>query len=274
MISSYLASNFLERDMDKELNPAHPPDGLGAGSGSDPERTRLEALGNLAESMVHDFNNILAAISGFAEMIQLHSDKEATGRLEDVSRLAGFILQATEAGKATVKDLGRAARPRVEPKSVFCLDDLIDRAVSIARGALPESISLIRSRPATPIRISGYGDRIVNAIVNLILNARDAMPCGGRIRLDIELANPGNGRTESAPDIAIITILDDGCGMPAEVLQRIFQRKFTTKGKKGSGLGLWNVQKMAEQHQGWITVESEPNKGSEFRIHLPALSSN
>jgi signal transduction histidine kinase len=261
------------------LDPEHPFSGIGgrpgpAGGCPDPEALdgswNLETLGRIAEGVVHDFNNVLAAISGFAELMLQPApavpDASAGTGNHDAREYARMILQAALSGQGLVKDLRSLTRRDRREKEVLDLREVIAQSLAIARGSLGPCIDTVVEFGPGPARVQGCRGLLQNAFINLLLNARDAMPRGGRILLRTELlpAARGPGR----PAVAV-TVRDSGEGMPPEVLERVFEPRFTTKGSKGSGLGLANVLRTVRLHQGSIDVTSARGAGTEFRILLP-----
>jgi two-component system cell cycle sensor histidine kinase/response regulator CckA len=232
-------------------------------AGGNEEAWSLETLGKVAEGVVHDFNNILASVSGFAELI-LMGAAGATRTAE----FARQILQAAEAGQGAVKELKHLTRRGRRERELLDLHDLLGQSLSLARSALGGRIATTCEFAPGSLRILGCRGLLQNVFLNLFLNARDAMPQGGRIQVHTALLAQ-SGPAEENPPTVVITVRDTGEGMPREVLERIFERFYTTKGAKGNGLGLANVMRTVELHQGWIEVDSEPGEGTEFRLHFP-----
>lgn len=230
----------------------------------------LETLGRVAEGVVHDFNNVLAAISGLAELM-LQPLPPAQGaaagfRHQDAREYARMILQAAVSGQGLVKDLRTFARKGRQEQEVLDLHEVIGQSLAIVRGSLGGGIEVTADFAPVPARIRGCRSLLQNVFINLFLNARDAMPRGGRITVRTELL-PETGRP-GLPAVAV-SVEDTGAGMTPEVLERIFEPRYTTKGAKGSGLGLANVLRTVHLHQGAIEVDSLPGVGSVFRILLP-----
>jgi signal transduction histidine kinase len=236
----------------------------------------LETLGKVAEGVVHDFNNILASISGFAELILMGAGPEGArrgGGIAAQAQAADFarhILQAAAAGQSTVGELRQLTRRGKREHEVLDLHDLLSQSLSMARGSLGGRIATACEFAPGKLRILGCRGLLHNVFLNLFLNARDAMPHGGRILVRTGMLEQA-GPVEENPPTVVITVRDTGSGMPRQVLDRIFERFFTTKGAKGNGLGLANVMRTVEQHRGWIEVDSEPGEGTEFRICLPLV---
>jgi signal transduction histidine kinase len=233
-------------------------------AGSDPA-WRLKTVGMLAEGLIHDFNNILAAVSGFAELI-VHGGKPGTE-----ADYARAILQAAEAGRAMVQELRSMTRGTRRQTEELELHQLLAQSQAMVRGALGLKVCTSSRFAPGKARILGCRGQLHNAFINLLLNARDALPAGGTIRVRTEyLPHAAGSECEPAPAWRV-SIVDAGTGMDAGILSRIFEPGFTTKGEIGSGLGLANVARVVEEHGGWIMVESAPGLGTAFHVHLPAL---
>jgi PAS domain S-box-containing protein len=220
---------------------------------------KLAALGQLAMGMAHDFNNLLQAILGHTQLIA--SDPSQTRITKGLST----IEQAVRDGVETVARIRRYARregdSRPEPVD---LRDVVRQVVEITR---PRWSSGLRGARVTVEEVLdkvppvlARGAELREVLINLVLNAADAMPRGGAIRL----------RTFSDGDWAGLTVQDTGCGIPGELRRRIFEPFFTTK-ETGTGLGLSIVSGIVSGHGGTIGVESEPGQGTVFTIRLPAM---
>lgn len=237
----------------------------------------LETLGRVAEGVVHDFNNVLAAISGLAELI-LHTGPDREGgtggnppvspRKERAREFAEMILQAAASGQGLVKELKTFSRKGRRELEVLDLHEVITQSLAMARGAMGGRIQSVSDFAPGSVRVLGCRGLLQSVFINLFLNARDAMPQGGRITVRTEVREDGEGRGLSA---VAVSVRDTGVGMSRDVLERIFERFYTTKGPKGNGLGLANVMRVVESHQGRISVDSQPGQGTEFRIRLPLL---
>jgi two-component system cell cycle sensor histidine kinase/response regulator CckA len=240
-----------------------------AGAGRrDPDcEWRLETLGMVAEGVAHDFNNILATISGFAELILANASGEApSGKTGDAIGFVRHILDAAHAGQTSVQELRALSRPGSHQVEELDLNELLRQSVILCRGALGGRLQVRTDISATPARIRGYRGPLQNSILNLCINARDAMPQGGTLTIRSWVREPE--RPYDRPEW-VTSIRDTGVGMDAGIQERIFERYFTTKGEKGTGLGLAQVRETVERHGGRITVKSEPGAGSDFRLYFP-----
>jgi PAS domain S-box-containing protein len=231
---------------------------------------KMEAVGRLAGGVAHDFNNVLMLISGYAE--QLLEDAQ----LSDASRtLCRQLSAATKRAAALTRQL--LAFSRKQPVTPKVVD--LNRIVSDLQSMLPRLLSDgIRLKiTAAPGVLPVYADRaqIELMIVNLALNARDAMPQGGALSIttsDETLDCPVTIQAEPPKSYAVLQMSDTGHGMPPDVRSHIFEPFFTTKEVgKGTGLGLSTVYGIVEQAGGHISVESEPDQGTTFRVYFPKV---
>ncbi len=241
-------------------------------SGREPEcEWRLETLGMVAEGVAHDFNNILAAISGFAELILAGQcgDKrpeKADRPGGDAVEFARHILDAAMAGRTSVQELRAFSRPDRNATEPLDLNEVLRQSITLCRGALGGIVRMRTEIASVPARLQGCRGLLQNAFLNLFINARDAMPQGGVLTVRSRLLEPDNAYGQ--PEW-VVSIRDTGTGMGPEARARLFERYFTTKGDKGSGLGLAQVQDTVARYSGRIWVESEPGAGSEFHIAFP-----
>ncbi|CAN5780285.1 hypothetical protein BH18ACI4_BH18ACI4_18240 [soil metagenome] len=222
---------------------------------------KLSALGELASGVAHDFNNTLAGILGRAQLLLRTNDPEK------ITRGLNIIIKTAEDGAKTVKRIQDFARQRrdhdFEPVAV---DQILFDVSEVTRPRWKDKaeatgihISLdiqIRSKS----KVMGDESELREVLVNMVLNAVDAMPAGGRLTL----------LAEDVEDSVVISIADTGSGMAPEVRSRIFDPFFTTKGKAGMGLGLAVGFGIVRRHEGTITVHSQVSQGTTFRISLPA----
>jgi signal transduction histidine kinase/DNA-binding NarL/FixJ family response regulator len=230
---------------------------------------KMEAVGQLAAGIAHDFNNILTIIEGHASLILT---KPAPGA-EDRKSIETIEVAAERAGKL-VRQLLTFSRKQYARLKPMELGDLLSSASELLSRLIPENITVtISQAPGLP-QINADAGMIEQMLINLAVNARDAMPGGGRLMIGAEMTETSAataGHPESRPGrLVCLSVTDTGCGMTPEVLTHIFEPFFTTKPVgKGSGLGLATVYGIAKQHEGWVEVESRPGQGSCFRIFLP-----
>ncbi|MEO7425124.1 MAG: ATP-binding protein [Fibrobacteria bacterium] len=246
----------------QEKGGAHPPPAASLESARH-RQGPMETLGMAAEGVVHDFNNILATISGFAELI-LDTEPSGRGKRDRVREFARSILMATDTALSTIRDLRVLARQHGKEMESLDLHEILRQAVSMTRGALGGRISIKSELLPGAAEIEGCRWLLHNVFLNLFFNARDAMPAGGII--SVKTARQAS--VAGLPDFMVVSVFDTGVGMTEAVKARAFEAYFTTKAG-GSGMGLANVAATVKDHGGMIAVESTPGKGCEFRLHFP-----
>jgi PAS domain S-box-containing protein len=231
---------------------------------------KMEAVGCLAAGIAHEFNNLLTVIQGHAGLLR-GNRIEARCAAESAER----IFQASQrAASLTRRLLGFSRKQPVVLKSVN-LSGTVQNLQKMLAQMIGERHTLeLQCAPDLP-PIRADESNMEQVVINLVLNARDAMHEGGAIRLDTRLAlvDEAHAREhlEARPgDFLCLTVSDTGCGMTGEVLNRIFDPFYTTKEiGKGTGLGLSTVHAIVEQHQGWIEVETQIGRGSAFKVYFP-----
>jgi len=232
---------------------------------------KMEAIGRLAGGVAHDFNNILTVIMGYSDTLLEDRPKIA------VSICAKEIKSAGERAAALIRQLLMFSRRQVVQPRILNLNDVVSNMGRMLRRLLGENLELIIARGYNLGSVKADPVQIEQIIINLAVNARDAMPHGGR--LTIQTANATFAEATSEDGMAIgpgsyvvLSISDDGQGMSEEVRAHLFEPFFTTKEKgKGSGLGLSTVYGIVNQSGGFVGVHSEPGRGSTFRIYLPLV---
>jgi two-component system cell cycle sensor histidine kinase/response regulator CckA len=247
------------------------------------QQERLAAVGQLAAGIAHDFNNIMAVVVLYTQMMMRMPDLPA----EVMQRLHTVEHQAKQAGNLIQQILDFSRRAVFERKPVDLLPLLSEQAEILER-TLPESIEVelsseeIRGDAEGPAEYMVMADptRIQQVIMNLAVNARDAMPAGGKLRIELgrlrvrgEREAPLPGMDKDQESWVWIRVSDSGIGIPADTLPHLFEPFFTTKAAGGgTGLGLAQVYGIVKQHEGHIDVVSEPGVGASFSVYLPALS--
>jgi two-component system cell cycle sensor histidine kinase/response regulator CckA len=219
---------------------------------------KMEALGTMAGGLAHDFNNTLSAILGLAELI-VHRPED---RLR-VMRCAEEILEATERASELTRSLLYLSRRPPRRLGQCDVREIIEAAGRLLRVTIPGRITLKLDTPELP-RLQADGGQLTQALINLGLNARDAIIDRGTISIAAELVARGGGET------IILRVTDDGAGIPEHVRSHLFEPFFTTKPEgQGTGLGLAMVYACAMAHGGRVECTSEIGRGSTFEIHLP-----
>lgn len=224
---------------------------------------KMEAVGRLAGGVAHDFNNILTAINGFAELLR-ESLPDDDVRCDDVAE----IVKAAQRGAGLSRQLLAFSRREPGRSKVVDLNRVVREAEGMLRPLLGEDVELRLDLAADLAAVRIDPLHLHQVILNLALNARDALPAGGRITLRTGWATAavehGGGRR------LLLSVTDDGTGMSDEVLQRIFEPFFTTKPSgHGTGLGLSTVYGIVRQAGGHVWVYSEPGHGTVFKVYLP-----
>ncbi|MBS0633473.1 MAG: PAS domain-containing protein [Verrucomicrobia bacterium] len=233
---------------------------------------KLEALGQLAGGVAHDFNNILAAIMMQADLLRIESPP---GPVAD--GVATITLCADRAANLTRQMLLFSRKQVMQPRALD-LNESVSRLMQLLNRMIGENVRVELN--LSPEAVTTWADEgmIDQVLMNLALNARDAMPGGGLLLIETDLktidAQLGHLDPDAKPGrYAWLSVSDTGSGMAPEVLARVFEPFFTTKGPgKGTGLGLATVFGVVKQHRGWIRVYSEPGRGTNFQIFLPATA--
>ncbi len=232
---------------------------------------KMEAVGQLAGGIAHDFNNLLTVIRGYTNFLA-----QDLPRSEKVVEALREIDSAAErAARLTAQMLMFSRKKRMQAQPVN-LPDLITQFGSMLGRVLGEQITMDISGGDTPLVIQADPVMIEMVILNLALNARDAMPQGGTLQISARSREITHGAAQRHPQsrpglFACLLVADTGCGIPQELLPHLFEPFFTTKEPgKGTGLGLASAYGIIKQHGGWIEVESDPGEGTRFHIFLPA----
>ncbi|MCS6828908.1 MAG: response regulator [Caldilinea sp.] len=232
---------------------------------------RLAAVGQLAAGIAHDFNNIMSVIITYAELTA-ESPSLSERERERLLTIRQQALRATQ----MIRQILDFSRRSVIERQTFDLLTLLKEQVKLLRQTLPENIEIQLDHDQGDYLVHADPTRIQQMVMNLAVNARDAMPEGGRLRIalhhrSITKDNAPVADMKPGPWLQL-TVTDTGAGIPPEILDRIFEPFFTTKAPgKGTGLGLPQVQGIVAQHEGHITVESAPGAGATFTVYLPAV---
>ncbi|MHC5737398.1 PAS domain S-box protein [Nostoc sp.] len=234
---------------------------------------RLESLGTLAGGIAHDLNNILTPILAAAQLVQgnFFQNEERSGQL------LALIESNAKRGAALVKQVLSFARGYKGERTIIQVEYLISEIIQIAQQTFPKSIEFSTVIPEDIWAIAGDITQVHQVLMNLVVNARDALPDGGDIKISAENKFIDEAYTRmnldaQAGHYIVISIADNGIGIPPEILDRIFEPFFTTKGvNTGTGLGLSTVLGIIRSHNGFIKVSSNVGKGSKFDVFLPAV---
>jgi two-component system, cell cycle sensor histidine kinase and response regulator CckA len=233
---------------------------------------KMESVGRLAGGIAHDFNNLLTAINGYAELLLMDLKQQEPNFLT-----AKEILTAGQKAAGLVRQLLAFSRKQVLQPRILDLNHLIRENTKMLCRLIGEDIELIATLEPNLRKIKADPGQIEQVIINLAVNARDAMPKGGKLLIEtsnIELSEEFAWQHVSViPGSYILLVISDtGCGMNAEIRAHLFEPFFTTKEKgKGTGLGLSTVYGIVQQSGGHIWVYSEPDKGATFKIYLPII---
>ena len=234
---------------------------------------KLEAIGRLAGGVAHDFNNILMSIMGSAELLLMDLTPGKSAHDE-----ANEIKLSVQRGAGLTRQLLAFSRRQATSPRLFELADAVSGMETMLRRLMGPEIELISIRPPRPTKVMADQAQIEQVVLNLVVNARDAMPDGGRLTLRIEEVDLGESEAAAvieghAGRYACLSVSDTGTGIDERTRARLFEPFFTTKDQgKGTGLGLSIVYGIVRQSGGQITVVSEPGKGTTFNIYLPIAS--
>jgi PAS domain S-box-containing protein len=235
---------------------------------------KLEAVGRLAGGVAHDFNNILAVIQMQADLLKV-TDEPSPAALQECGReIAAATLRAT----TLTRQLLMFSRNENIQQQDLDLNESLNNMSKLLRRTLGEDVQLLFKFSMQPMHVRADPGMMDQVLINLAVNARDAMPRGGQLVIETAAAEfDEHTATQSARiktgSFVCLSVSDTGSGIRPEHLPRIFEPFFTTKEVgKGTGLGLATVFGIVEQHQGWINVYSEVGQGTTFRIYLPRLA--
>ncbi len=228
---------------------------------------KLDSLGLLAGQLSHDFNNLLTIVIGSIEVIIEDMPAQSVSL-----KLAQGILQASKESAGFIKQLLIFARRQEYAPKVAELNAVIGEAKEQLEGLSGPLHKLDYRLAPEPARVNAEPEQLKQALINLVMNAREAMPSGGTIKIAThnQCVKNGGAAGIKAGDYAVMEVSDTGHGIPPEAMEHIFEPFFTTKPKgKGAGLGLSAVYGIVKQHKGELVAESRPGRGAVFRIYLP-----
>lgn len=234
---------------------------------------KMEAVGRLAGGVAHDFNNLLTAIKGYSELLLVRVGENHPLR-KDIEK----VYKAGErASELTGQLLAFSRRQMLQP-AVMDLNALVEDMQRLLNRLIGEDIELVTMLAPRLARVKTDAGQIGQVVMNLALNARDAMPSGGKLTIATENVVLDQDACRLIPEakpgrFVSLKVSDTGVGIPKEITSQIFEPFFSTKTQgKGTGLGLSVVYGIVKQHEGYVDVESEPGKGSSFVVYLPAVT--
>jgi len=231
---------------------------------------KMEAIGQLAGGVAHDFNNMLTGITGYAQLMLRGIEDE-----EDRADLQQILELSQRAAGLTHQLLAFSRRQQLERESLD-LNNLVESTLKMLRRLIPEDVELEFAPAADLDNVMADSGQMVQVLMNMALNARDAMPDGGKILIATSNVSIDENYARQHLDVesgpyVLLSVTDTGTGMTSETMKHLFEPFFTTKGVgEGTGLGLATVYGIVTQHGGRITAYSELGRGSTFKIYLPA----
>lgn len=230
------------------------------------ELHRMEAVGRMAAGIAHDFRGIVGAAMGFAELI-----RRAPGLTPQIEQYARRIIEALERGRQLTNDVMNFGKDESVAPRVLEVRGVLENMADMLRVLLGSKVTLRLEAAAQVRRVFIDASQLERMVLNLVLNARDAMPEGGELTISVAESRLDNDDGETATFVTI-SVRDTGVGMDAATLEHIFKPFFTTKGEAGTGLGLVIVQQVVARAGGLIRMHSEPGKGTTACVHLPPIA--
>jgi len=233
---------------------------------------KMEAIGQLAGGIAHDFNNLLTIITGYSQLVlsRLDSDDQLREDVEEIRKAAARAADLTQ------QLLAFSRRQMLSPK-VLNLNAAVENVATMLQRLIGEDVHLVTVLDPDLGQVKADPGQIEQVLMNLAVNARDAMPTGGRLTIEtanVEITEPVHTDDAALPAgrYAMLSVNDTGCGMDVKTRSRIFEPFFTTKGQgKGTGLGLSTVYGIVKQSGGYILVNSKAGHGTTFKIYLPLV---
>jgi len=238
---------------------------------------KLESIGNLAGEIAHDFNNILTAVTGFASILEMKMAKS-----DPLLKYVNEIAKTGMRGAALTHQLLAFSRKQLLDIKPLDINEMLLNLGTMLQRLIREDITLRFSLSEAPLVVEADCLQLEQIVINLVTNARDAMPAGGALTISTSAENidpliaAQQGMAETGDgQFAVLRVVDNGIGMDDETRRRIFEPFFTTKETgKGTGLGLAVVYGIIGQHKGIIQVKSTPGSGTEFILYFPLLRGN
>jgi signal transduction histidine kinase/ActR/RegA family two-component response regulator/HAMP domain-containing protein len=271
-LSAHVAQAIYQAQLYQNLQKAY--DELRQTQQAAMQQERLKALGQMASGIAHDINNALSPISGYAELIRM----EEPGLREDSRQFLQYIMTASKDIAHIVARLREFYRPRAARESLLPLNlnHVVKQVIDMTRPRwrdIPQGRSIMIEMRTDldphPPKFAGIESEIREALVNLVLNAVDALPAGGVITVRTRAIKPEGEKPDATPTHALLEVSDTGVGMDDETGKHCLEPFFTTKGKRGTGLGLAMVYGVMERHEGKIEIDSKPGKGTTLRLIFP-----
>ena len=226
---------------------------------------KLEALGQLAGGVAHDFNNLLVAIRGYGEL--------ALGKLErgedGVPEYVEAVLAAADRAAGLTRQLLAFGRRQVLNPEVLDLNEIVRETDNLLKQLLSDNVQLVTTLSEEPVLVKADRGMLEQVITNLAVNARDAMPAGGVLRIQVATGDLEDSNGDEPPRHAVLSVADEGSGIDAAVASHIFEPFFTTKGEEGTGLGLPTVHGIVAQSGGQVVLDTALGRGSTFTVYLP-----
>ena len=231
---------------------------------------KMEVVGRMAAGIAHEFNNVLTVIQGDVGLLQ-----SVNAGAVDTHSLLNQIMQASQRAAAFTKQLLAFSRKQVLQPRQINVSTVVQRMRRMLSGLIGEKFQIEMNCPDSMPEVLADEGGLEQILLNLVLNARDAMPDGGNVGIAVEPVTLDKAAAALNPEarsgqFVRLSVTDHGCGMTPQVLARIFDPFFTTKDiGKGTGLGLSTIHGIVKQHEGWVDVSSEVGQGSQFRVFLP-----
>ena len=239
---------------------------LGAHQARLSELQHFGELGRLAAGVAHDFNNVLNAIFGYISLIA-----DAAADNPDVNRLAAELAGIADRGRELTHNLMALGRVDEQRPSVVSPADILHGSLPLLRGAAGPRVRLETHITKRVSRILIDPAQLERAVVNLVVNARDAMPAGGVVTIELREETVGQSPDRQCTFV-VLEVSDNGVGMDADTRGRMFETFFSTKGKEGRGLGMSIVNQIVTMAGGFIQVDSYLGKGTRVRLYLPRIA--
>ncbi len=262
------------RELDERMERKRAEEALRQSEQQLRQAQKMEAVGRLAGGLAHDFNNLLTIIMGYSQMLlgELGPDHPLRAQIEETQK-------ASERAATLIRQLLTFSRKQAREPKVVSLNSVVHNLDSMLRRLIGEDIEFVIALDPDEGRVKADQSHLEQVVMNLVVNARDAMPQGGKLTIEISqttlLRTPMHHLRPLPPGSYMkLSVRDTGCGMDAETLSHIFEPFFTTKEEgKGTGLGLSTVFGIVTQSGGGIDVRSEVGKGTTFDIYLPKVES-